>query len=152
MGLLAWARQVPSPNCDARPPGTVADLIIVHGISLPPGEFGGPYIDQLFTNSLPPAGHPYFEQIRELRVSSHLLIRRDGEVGPVRSVSAPRLARRHLRVAGTRSLQRFLDRHRTGRHRSLAIRVRPVCELARVTALLCNDLSRAEPRSHRWPQ
>jgi AmpD protein len=78
-GLLAWARQVPSPNCDSRPAGMVADLIIVHGISLPPGEYGGPYIDQLFTNSLPPAGHPYFEQVRELRVSSHLLIRRDGE-------------------------------------------------------------------------
>ena len=58
----------------------VADLIIIHGISLPPGEFGGPWIDRLFTNTLPPAGHPYFEQIRDLRVSSHLLVRRDGEV------------------------------------------------------------------------
>jgi N-acetyl-anhydromuramoyl-L-alanine amidase len=79
-GLLSFARQVPSPNCDDRPCGVIADLVIVHGISLPPGEFGGPWIDRLFTNTLPPAGHPYFEQIRDLRVSSHALIRRDGEV------------------------------------------------------------------------
>jgi len=80
LGLLTFARHVPSPNCDERPAGVVADLIIIHGISLPPGEFGGPWIDHLFTNTLPPAGHPYFEQIRDLRVSSHLLVRRDGEV------------------------------------------------------------------------
>ena len=79
-GLLAVARQVPSPNCDARPPGTTPDLVVVHGISLPPGEFGGPWIDQLFTNSLPRTAHPYFESIADLHVSSHLLIRRDGEV------------------------------------------------------------------------
>lgn len=79
-GLLDWARQVPSPNCDDRPAGISADLIIVHGISLPPGEFGGPWIDRLFTNSLPRAGHPYFAEVADLRVSAHLLIRRTGEV------------------------------------------------------------------------
>ena len=79
-GLLSFARQVPSPNCDDRPPGVTADLMVIHGISLPPGEFGGPWIDRLFTNSLPPATHPYFDEVRDLRVSSHLLIRRDGEV------------------------------------------------------------------------
>lgn len=79
-GLLEGARQLPSPNCDDRPAGVDADLVIVHGISLPPGEFGGPWIDRLFTNSLPPAAHPYFESVAGLRVSAHLLIRRDGEV------------------------------------------------------------------------
>ena len=60
--------------------GITPDLIIVHGISLPPGEFGGPWIDRLFSNDIPVAAHPYFEQIAGLRVSSHVLIRRDGEV------------------------------------------------------------------------
>ena len=55
-------------------------LIVVHGISLPPGEYGGPWIDRLFTNSLPADAHPYFAQIAGLTVSSHLLIRRDGEL------------------------------------------------------------------------
>ena len=79
-GLLDLARQEPSPNCDERPPGVTPDLIVVHGISLPPGEFGGPWIDRLFTNTLPPDGHPYFAEVAGLRVSSHLLIRRSGEV------------------------------------------------------------------------
>lgn len=79
-GLLRTARQVSSPNCDDRPAGVVADLIVVHGISLPPGEFGGPWIDLLFTNRLPPQGHPYFAAIADRKVSSHLLIRRDGEL------------------------------------------------------------------------
>jgi len=79
-GVLLAARQVPSPNFDARPPGMHADLIVVHGISLPPGEFGGPWIDRLFMNSLPPGAHPYFEQVAAMRVSAHLLIRRDGEI------------------------------------------------------------------------
>jgi AmpD protein len=78
-GLLESARQVASPNCDARPPGIVPDLIVVHGISLPPGEFGGPWIDRLFTNTLPPDVHPYFGQVHDMRVSAHLLVRRDGE-------------------------------------------------------------------------
>ena len=77
-GLLRGARQVASPNCDARPAGVEADLIVVHGISLPPGDFGGPWIDRLFTNTLPAEVHPYFAQIASLRVSSHLVIRRDG--------------------------------------------------------------------------
>lgn len=79
-GLLDWARQVPSPNCDDRPAGVEADLIVVHGISLPPGEFDGPWIDLLFTNALPRDAHPYFETVADLRVSAHLLIRRSGEV------------------------------------------------------------------------
>jgi AmpD protein len=79
-GLLELARQEPSPNCDDRPRGVEPDLIVVHGISLPPGEFGGPWIDRLFTNALPADGHPYFAEVAGLRVSSHLLIRRSGEV------------------------------------------------------------------------
>jgi AmpD protein len=79
-GLLVGARQVPSPNCDERPPGEEIDLIVIHGISLPPGEYGGPWIDALFSNTLDPGAHPYFAGIHQLRVSSHLLIRRDGEL------------------------------------------------------------------------
>ncbi|MEW6646314.1 MAG: 1,6-anhydro-N-acetylmuramyl-L-alanine amidase AmpD [Pseudomonadota bacterium] len=79
-GLIAPARQVPSPNCDDRPADMAPELIVIHGISLPPGEFGGPWIDALFTNTLDPAAHPYFREIHRLRVSSHLLIRRDGEL------------------------------------------------------------------------
>jgi N-acetyl-anhydromuramoyl-L-alanine amidase len=79
-GELRDARQVPSPNFDSRPAGILADLIIVHGISLPPGEFGGPWIDRLFTNALPAEAHPYFAEIAGQRVSSHLCIRRDGSV------------------------------------------------------------------------
>ncbi|MEP7247614.1 MAG: 1,6-anhydro-N-acetylmuramyl-L-alanine amidase AmpD, partial [Gammaproteobacteria bacterium] len=59
-GLVLGVRQVLSPHFDARPAGTVADLIVVHGVSLPPGEFGGPWIDRLFTGHLPPDAHPYF--------------------------------------------------------------------------------------------
>ncbi|HXC58836.1 MAG TPA: 1,6-anhydro-N-acetylmuramyl-L-alanine amidase AmpD [Steroidobacteraceae bacterium] len=79
-GLLIGARQVLSPHLDERPPGTVADLLVLHGISLPPGEFHGPWIDRLFTGSLPPTVHPYFAQIAGARVSAHVLIRRDGEL------------------------------------------------------------------------
>ena len=79
-GLIEPARQCPSPNQDARPAGAEPELLIVHGISLPPGEFGGPEIEQLFTNALDWDAHPYFDEIRNLQVSSHLLIRRDGEL------------------------------------------------------------------------
>lgn len=79
-GLFAAARQVASPNYNARPAGMSPELIVVHNISLPPGEFGGPWIDRLFTNELDPRAHPYFGAIAALRVSAHLLIRRDGEL------------------------------------------------------------------------
>ena len=79
-GRLHGARQVDSPNRDARPEGCGPDLVVVHGISLPPGEFGGDGIERLFTNTLDPNAHPYFQQIKDLRVSAHLLVRRDGEV------------------------------------------------------------------------
>jgi AmpD protein len=75
---MRGAKQVASPNYDSRPPGMDAELIVVHGISLPPGEFGGPWIERLFTNALPLDVHPYFAEVGELRVSSHLLVARDG--------------------------------------------------------------------------
>lgn len=77
---LSSARRVPSPNFDSRPPGAAIELIVIHAISLPPDEFGGPGIIDLFTNRLDPAGHPYYASIRDLRVSAHFLIRRDGEL------------------------------------------------------------------------
>jgi len=79
-GLLAGVRQVLSPHCDARPAGAVPELLVVHGISLPPGEFGGPWIDRLFTGELPADVHPYFKEIEGLRASAHALIRRDGQI------------------------------------------------------------------------
>jgi AmpD protein len=80
VGLIPQARQQPSPNQDARSGENPIDLLVIHGISLPPSEFGGPYIDQLFTNSLAHDAHPYFAGLRGLTVSSHLLIRRCGEL------------------------------------------------------------------------
>ena len=79
-GFLHGVRYAASPNCDARPPGCEPELVVVHGISLPPGEFGGDAIEHLFTNTLDLRAHPYFERLRGLRVSAHALIRRDGEV------------------------------------------------------------------------
>lgn len=77
---LDCATHVHSPNFDARPDAGDISLLVVHCISLPPGEFGGPFIDQLFCNCLSPAAHPYFEAIYQLKVSTHLLIRRDGQI------------------------------------------------------------------------
>ena len=79
-GLLVGARQVFSPHLDERPGGTALELIVLHGISLPPGEFGGPWIDRLFTGDLPADEHPYFRAIASSRVSAHVLIRRTGEI------------------------------------------------------------------------
>jgi AmpD protein len=79
-GLLEGARFIPSPNCDERPDATAIELLVVHAISLPPGEFGGPGIEQLFLNRLDPAAHPYYAGIATLRVSAHMLVRRTGEI------------------------------------------------------------------------
>ena len=77
-GLLVGIKQVLSPFFDARPAGVVPDLIVLHGISLPPGDFGGPWIARLFTGNLPADAHAEFRERAGLRVSAHLLIRRDG--------------------------------------------------------------------------
>jgi AmpD protein len=79
-GVVVEARQVQSPNCDARPAACLPSLLVIHSISLPPGEFGGPWIDQLFSNCLDPASHSYFEEVAGMKVSAHFLIRRDGEL------------------------------------------------------------------------
>ncbi|MBW4052731.1 MAG: 1,6-anhydro-N-acetylmuramyl-L-alanine amidase AmpD [Proteobacteria bacterium] len=79
-GLLAGVRQVLSPHCDARPGGVAPEVIVVHGISLPAGEFGGPWIDHLFAGSLPAGAHPSFRDTAGLRVSAHTLLRRDGAI------------------------------------------------------------------------
>jgi AmpD protein len=79
-GWYAAAKRIASPNCDERPPETAISLLVIHNISLPPGEFGGPGVEQLFTNRLDPAAHPYYAMIDSLRVSSHFFIRRDGEL------------------------------------------------------------------------
>jgi len=79
-GLIAEARFVPSPNQDARPPGATLDPIVVHGIGMPPGEFGGPWVERLFTNTLPLDHHPFFATLAGLTVSAHVFVRRDGSL------------------------------------------------------------------------
>ena len=79
-GWLKNVTHVLSPHYDNRPEGISPTLLVIHNISLPPGQFGGPYINQLFTGDLNPAEHPFFEEIKHLKVSAHCLIRRNGEV------------------------------------------------------------------------
>jgi len=79
-GWYRGARRVESPNCDARPAEAAPTLLVVHAISLPPGRFGGDAVERLFTNRLDPDAHPYYAGLRELRVSAHFYIRRDGEL------------------------------------------------------------------------
>jgi N-acetyl-anhydromuramoyl-L-alanine amidase len=79
-GWLPRARRVPSPNCDDRPDALDISLLVIHNISLPPGRFGGPHVEELFTNRLDPASHPFFASIRDLRVSAHLFIDRRGRL------------------------------------------------------------------------
>jgi N-acetyl-anhydromuramoyl-L-alanine amidase len=79
-GIVRAAAQITSPNCDARPAGARISLLVIHGISLPPGEFGGPWIVELFTNRLKTAAHPYFAKVANQKVSAHFLIRRDGSL------------------------------------------------------------------------
>ena len=79
-GWWREARAIASPNFGPRPAGTVITLVVLHSISLPPGEYGGPHIEQLFTNTLDWSAHPYFEGIRGLQVSAHFVVGRDGRV------------------------------------------------------------------------
>jgi len=79
-GWLSGVRRHFSPNYDARPPATRVDLLVVHNISLPPGEFGGDAVIQLFANSLDVKTHPYYAQLEDLKVSAHFFIRRNGEI------------------------------------------------------------------------
>ena len=79
-GRVADARYVASENCDERPAGESISLLVIHNISLPPGEFGGDGIERLFTNSLDSAAHPYYATLAGTRVSAHFLVRRGGEL------------------------------------------------------------------------
>lgn len=79
-GLAAGILFLPSPNCDDRPSGAAVELLVIHAISLPPGEFGGPGIEDLFLNRLDPRAHPYYAQLAGLRVSAHFVVRRDGAI------------------------------------------------------------------------
>jgi AmpD protein len=89
-GWLKGVRRIPSPNCDERPAGCAVELIVVHAISLPPGEFGGDGIIELFMNRLDPSAHPYYATVSDQKVSAHFLIRRDGNL--IQFVSAGRRA------------------------------------------------------------
>ena len=79
-GRIADARWLPSPNCDERPADTVVNMLVLHCISLPPGEFGGSAIDALFGNTLDTGAHPYYAQLDGLQVSAHFLVARDGRL------------------------------------------------------------------------
>jgi len=78
-GLLVGGEYIPSPNCDDRPAGAI-ELLVIHNISLPPGEFGGDEVRRLFTNTLDVAAHPYYQTIAGLKVSAHFFLRRDGRI------------------------------------------------------------------------
>jgi AmpD protein len=79
-GLAEGVRYIASPNCDERPPEAEITLLVLHSISLPPGEYGGDAIERLFTNRLDPQAHPYFREVSSLKVSAHFLVRRDGQL------------------------------------------------------------------------
>lgn len=79
-GWVSGVRRLVSPNHDSRPPGTAIDLLVIHNISLPPGEFGSQAVAQLFTNTLDTAAHPFYAQLEGLKVSAHFLIQRTGNV------------------------------------------------------------------------
>ena len=79
-GWYGYARRLQSPNFGPRPVGAAVDLIVVHSISLPPGQYGGDEVQRLFTNALDWSAHPYFRQIEGMQVSSHFYIRRNGEL------------------------------------------------------------------------
>jgi len=79
-GWITGIRHVPSPHFNPRPDNETPSLLVIHNISLPPGQFGGPWIDQLFSGTLDPAADPFFATISHLKVAAHCLIRRDGEI------------------------------------------------------------------------
>lgn len=79
-GWATGIRILASPNCNSRPEGVAVDLLVVHCISLPPGQYGGGYIEKLFSNQLPVEEHPYFKAIANNPVSAHFLINREGAI------------------------------------------------------------------------
>ena len=105
-GWLSGVRRIRSPNCDARPPATAIDLLVIHNISLPPDEFGGSGVADLFTNRLDTGAHPYYAQLAGLKVSAHFFIRRTGEI--IQFVPCARRAW-HAGVSGWRERERCND-------------------------------------------
>ncbi len=105
-GVAAGVPFIASPNHDARPQGEAPSLVVIHGISLPPGEFGGDGVARLFTNALDPVAHPFYATIAELRVSAHFFIRRDGS--PLQFVSCNERAW-HAGVSQWRGRERCND-------------------------------------------
>lgn len=103
---MTMSLYLPSPNCDARPAGETIRLIVVHAISLPPEQFGGPGVAQLFTNTLDPDADPYYATIHSLRVSAHYFIRRDGQL--IRFVD-PALRAWHAGVSNWKGRERCND-------------------------------------------
>jgi N-acetyl-anhydromuramoyl-L-alanine amidase len=99
-GWYRFARRLPSPNFGARPAHAAVDLIVLHSISLPPGEYGGDAVFQLFTNTLDWGAHPYFESIRGIEVSAHFFIRRNGELWQMVSCDARAWHAGHSRYRG----------------------------------------------------
>ena len=79
-GWIKDVLQIPSANSDERPAGATIDLVVIHSISLPPGRFQGPGVTSLFTNAIDPDGHSYYREIAGIRVSAHVLVRRDGRL------------------------------------------------------------------------
>ncbi|MBV8656891.1 MAG: 1,6-anhydro-N-acetylmuramyl-L-alanine amidase AmpD [Burkholderiales bacterium] len=79
-GWVEQAVRIPSPNCDDRPEGMAIEMVVIHSISLPPGQFDGDGVARLFTNTCDPAAHPVFEALQHVRVSAHFFIRRDGQL------------------------------------------------------------------------
>lgn len=79
-GWVSGVRHVFSPNHDVRPPSTPIELLVIHNISLPPNEYGGAAIERFFTNALDHSEHPYYEQLKGVRVSAHFLVRRNGQI------------------------------------------------------------------------
>lgn len=105
-GRVAPCRYVESPNHDERPGGGQPSLVVVHSISLPPGQYGGDAVERFFCNRLDPAAHPYFRDIADLRVSAHFFVRRDGEL--VQFVPVTRRAW-HAGASGWRARARCND-------------------------------------------
>jgi hypothetical protein len=104
-GWCTAARRVESPNCDERPEGAPVSLVVLHSISLPPGDFGGPWIEDLFTNRLDPAAHPYFRRHRAAQGVGAFSGAAQRRTAAVRADRQTRVARRCVELAGPRTLQ-----------------------------------------------
>ena len=151
-GWYRFARRLASPNHGPRPAGAQVDLIVVHSISLPPGEYGGDQVQQLFTNTLDWNAHPYFKGIEGMTVSSHFYIRRGGELWQFVSCDERAWHAGASTLPRPRRLQRRLDRHRTRRARGRDVRsgaVRGTGRARRGARAALPGATRRRARAHR---